>query len=186
MSEQDTQPEPADTDAPEAPDQQQQPEQGDEPFDRERALEKIRKANSEAAALRRRLKELEPLAAKAKELEDANKTELEKLTERAAAAEHRAQEATLAALRLEVALDKAPEGMSLAQVRKLAKRLSGSTREELEADAEELFADFAPAGRAAPPAKRPREALRGGADPEQEPDPDPADLATAVLKRRRY
>lgn len=48
-------------------------------FDAKRAQEKIRKANSEAASLRKRLKELEPLAAKAKKLEDAQKTETERL-----------------------------------------------------------------------------------------------------------
>ncbi|WP_329521170.1 AAA family ATPase [Spirillospora sp. NBC_01491] len=50
-----------------------------EPFDAKRAQDKIHKANQEAASLRRRLKELEPLAAKAKELEDAQKSDAERL-----------------------------------------------------------------------------------------------------------
>lgn len=108
----------------------------------QRALAAERQARREAEA---RLKELEPLAAKAKALEDANKTELERLTDQLRAAETAGAGHAAAALRLEVALDKAPEGMSPAKIRSLAKRLTGSTREELEADAEELFAEFAPA-----------------------------------------
>ncbi len=74
-----------------------QPQEGEpntepEPFDAERAQAKIKKANSEAANLRARLKELEPLAAKAQELEAANKTEAERLAERAAAAEQQARQ----------------------------------------------------------------------------------------------
>lgn len=184
----DTKPEPTD-DAPEAPEPGEdggEPGTDPEPFDPDRARAALTKKNSENANLRRRLKELEPLAAKAKELEDASKSELEKLTDRTSAAEKQATESGMGLLRLEVALDKAPEGVSLAQVRKLAKRLSGSTREELEEDAEELFSDLAPAGGSGrPPSKRPTEALRGGANPEQEPEKDPADLADAVLKRRR-
>ncbi|WP_344098575.1 hypothetical protein, partial [Nocardiopsis tropica] len=60
-------------DAPEAPAE----ESGT--FDEATAKEKIRKVNSEAAGLRKRLKELEPLAKKAQELEDAQKSEAERL-----------------------------------------------------------------------------------------------------------
>lgn len=62
---------------------------------------------------------------------DAQKTE----AERRAAAEAKAADAELRALRLEVAYDK---GLTPAQ----AKRLVGTTREELEADAEEIRRDF--------------------------------------------
>ena len=70
-------------------DEAQEAESGgeDKPFDRKQAEAKIRKANSEAANLRKRLKELEPLARKAKEFEDAQKSEQERLNERLAAAE---------------------------------------------------------------------------------------------------
>lgn len=50
------------------------------PKDVRELLEKNRKVNSEAAGLRKRLKELEPLAKKARELEDAQKTAEERLT----------------------------------------------------------------------------------------------------------
>jgi membrane protein involved in colicin uptake len=70
----------------------------EEPFDRARAEAKIKKANSEAENLRKRLKELQPLAAKAKELEDAQKSEQERLTEQLTAAEERAAKAVRTAV----------------------------------------------------------------------------------------
>lgn len=82
-------------------------------------------------------------AKKLADIEDANKSELEKLTDQLRNAESTATGHAAAALRLDVALEKAPDGMSPAKIRSLAKRLSGSTREELESDAAELFAEFA-------------------------------------------
>lgn len=72
---------------------------------------------------------------------DADKSEAEKRT----AAEERAEKAELKATRLEVAFEK---GLTPTQ----AKRLVGSTREELEADADQLLKDFpaAPARKKAP------------------------------------
>ena len=63
-------------------DQPQEGESDEEPFDAARAKAKIRRVNQEAAGLRKRLKELEPLAAKAKQIEDAEKTEVERLQSR--------------------------------------------------------------------------------------------------------
>lgn len=60
----------------------QEGEPDEEPFDAARAQAKIRKVNQEAAGLRKRLKELEPLAAKAKQYEDAERTEAERLHSR--------------------------------------------------------------------------------------------------------
>lgn len=121
--------------------------------------------------------ELKSKAGQFDQLEEKNKTELERATTKATAAEQRASSAEAAALRLEVALDKAPDGMPIAQVRKLAKRVTGSTREEMEADAEDLFADFTPSGDGgngggAPPSRKPTERLKGGTEPEAEPEPD--------------
>ncbi|SES03398.1 hypothetical protein [Streptomyces qinglanensis] len=56
-----------------------QGESGAEPFDAKRAAAKIRKANSEAENLRKRLKELEPKAAELQRIKDAEKTESERL-----------------------------------------------------------------------------------------------------------
>ncbi len=129
----------------------------------------LKKANEEAASFRHKLKELE----------DRDKSESEKLTERLTAAEKRAAEAEAQALRLEVATAK---GLTATQV----KRLVGSTREELEADADELLADFAPrdaAERKPTPGGRPKEQLRGGGDPTEETEEmDPRKLAAQVSR----
>lgn len=129
-----------------------------EPFDAERAKAKIAKVNSEAKSLRDRLKELEPLAKQAQEAADARKTADERAAERISAAEARAIEAEQRALRLEVA---AEQGLTPQQ----ARRLVGTTREELEADAADLLASFpaAPAQEATPVNGRPKERLRPGA-----------------------
>jgi hypothetical protein len=67
---------------------------------------------------------------------DADKAEADKSeAEKRAAAEQRAVDAELRATRLEVAHDK---GLTPAQ----AKRLVGATREEFEADADEILRDF--------------------------------------------
>lgn len=106
---------------------------GKKALDEERAAR--REAEKQRKDLETRLKELEPLAAKAKQLEDSKKTETEKLGEKLTAAEKRAVEAEQKALRLEVASAK---GLTQAQ----AKRLVGATKEELEADADELLSSF--------------------------------------------
>jgi hypothetical protein len=118
-----------------------------------------------------------------REFEDKDKTELQRATDKAADAESRALVAELNALRLDVALDKAPEGMSVAQVRKLAKRLTGKDRAELEADAAELFAEFTPSTKESTPSgtSRPKERLRPGASSATETDEtDPVKLAARV------
>lgn len=128
-------------------------------FDAERAKAKIGKANSEAANLRKRLKELEPLAKQAQEQAEARKTAEERSAERLTAAERRAVEAETATLRVTVAFEK---GLTPAQ----AKRLVGASREELEADADDLLTSFpaAPTTDALEaPAGRPKERLRPGA-----------------------
>lgn len=147
----------------------------------------VKKLREENARHRR---EKQELAGRLQSFEDANKSELERAQEAHKTAEQRAAAAESAALRLEVALEKAPEGMSIQQVRKLAKRLTGATHEELEADAEELFADFAPEsddGGQGPP-RGPRERLRPGAAPSSDGDDDETDpdkLADLVPRRYR-
>lgn len=94
--------------------------------------------------------------AKAEEAKaEADKSEAEKR----AAAEQRAADAELRAVRLEVAHDK---GLTPAQ----AKRLVGSTREALEADADEILRDF-PVTPVKPEPKGPKpdpsQGSRGGA-----------------------
>ncbi len=93
------------------------------------------------------LDELKAAHAKLKEYEDRDKTEAQRTAERLAAAEQTAADATARLLRLEVGAEK---GLTPAQ----ARRLVGTTREELEADADELLASF-PATQARPPTPKP-------------------------------
>lgn len=64
--------------------QEAETETEEKPFDRKQAEAKIRKANSEAANLRKRLKELEPKAAELQRIKDAEKTESERLNDQLA------------------------------------------------------------------------------------------------------
>lgn len=129
-----------------------------------KALEKARK---EAASYRTKVRDLEPLAKKAQELEDAGRSELEKLTARAEQAERERVAEASRALRLEVAFEK---GLTPAQ----AKRLVGDSREELEADADEILRDFP----ALKPDGRPRGSVDQGVRDKATPaNPKQADLA---------
>lgn len=128
-----------------------------------RKHEQQAKANADAA---RRLKDAE----------DADKTEVQKLTELAAQHEKAAGESRSELMRLRVAMRK---GLTEAQ----AKRLIGATEEELEADADELLASFgasnAADGGGMP--TRPKERLRSGAAPDEEPEEtDPRKLAASL------
>jgi hypothetical protein len=121
--------------------------------------------------------DLKTKAGRLDELETASKSEAEKAAQRAADAEKKWQDAEARALRLEVATSK---GLSAAQ----AKRLTGSSREELEADADELLDTFKPPTeepKPAPPAGAPREALRPGAAP-VEPAPTKEELRKAIAE----
>jgi hypothetical protein len=162
------------------------PASGDEPYDEERAKAKISKANSEAANLRKRLKELEPLAKRARELEDAQKSESEKLTDAKTTAEREAASAKAEVARLRVAIEK---GLTAVQ----AKRLVGETEEELAADADELLASFKSPEDDPKPGddpkdpkpdikRRPTEKLTPGSVPEVDPDEetDPRKLAEGL------
>lgn len=147
-------------------------ESEDEEFDAERARKKISKANREAKNLRERLKKFEEAEAKRK---DAEKSDLEKAAERAEAAEKRAAELELNALRNEVALSK---GLTAAQ----AKRLQGSTKEELEDDADDLLETFGASKETTN--KRKATKLRGGSNPDEDKKPfDAAELAKKLRSR---
>jgi hypothetical protein len=147
MSDEDTTQE---TEAPEAEDQNPtetetdapEAEDKDEQWDPERAKRKIAKLNSEAANLRKRLNE-------APKAEDA------------AAKDKRITDLETASLRYEIALD-------LGLPKEIAARLQGKDRDEMVADAEKLLELLAPAKR--PPSNRPTERLRGGGEPDVEPD----------------
>jgi hypothetical protein len=98
-----------------------------------------RALEAERAARKAAEKERDAAAARLKEIDDRDKTESQKATERAEAAEKKLAETESRLLRSEVATaKKLPAG--------LAARLTGSTREELEKDADQLLEDLKAAG----------------------------------------
>ena len=141
----------------------------DEEFDPDKAWRLIQN-------LRKEKDELKPLADKAKELEDAQKTEQERLTEKLSETEKRAVDAELKAARLEVATEK---GLPKSSV----KFLTGTTPEELEESADELLSLLSASDEDRGPAvpSKPRERLRGGGNPTEEPEEtDPRKLADGL------
>lgn len=126
-------------------------------FDPDKAADRIRKLQSEAKNLRERTKAAEEKIGDVDALTKA-KSDL--------AAEN---------LRLTV-------GYELGLPMALAKRLTGATREELIADADELV-KIAGAGRG-PAQRKPVEDLRGGGDPEKEPEETDLDKIAARMFRR--
>jgi hypothetical protein len=67
--------------------QEAEAEAEEKPFDRRQAEAKIRKANSEAANLRKRLKEQEPQLAELQRIKDSEKSESERLNDQLTAAQ---------------------------------------------------------------------------------------------------
>ena len=163
----------------EAPQPDPQPAEPDNPLGDagKKALEAERKARRDAEA---RLKQLEQTLA---ERADAEKSELEKLTDKLGEAQTNATSAAQSLMRLEVALEKAPDGMGISQVRKLAKRLSGDTREALEADAEELFGEF---GAGQPPSGQPTPKPKGGNNPAADDESVDADAIAERIAARPW
>lgn len=126
-------------------------------FDPEKARDKIRKLNSEAKGLRDRAKAAEQKAAGVDE-KDQQISALEATT-----------------LRYEIAFD-------LGLPKELVPRLQGATREELVEDAAKLLDLVTPVKR--PASKRPAESLRGGGEPDREPEEtDPNKIAARIFAR---
>ena len=123
--------------------------------------------------LRGDLEKAKPAIQRAKELEDASKTDTQRLTEERDTHRSRADEAEARLLRLEIGLAK---GLTPAQSR----RLVGTTKAELEADADDLLASF---GGSQVASSRPTERLRGGGDPDQEPEADLSKIAADIPRR---
>lgn len=153
-------------------DSQKPPWGDDDDFDPERAWKLIQKLRASD-----KTQEVERLRAELKRHEDSQKTDAQKLEERATTAEQTAAAATREAARLRVALRK---NLTEAQ----ARRLVGDTEEELEADADELLASFKQDDDGAEPQRRPRERLRPGAvrrsSDDDDDENDPAKLAALV------
>jgi hypothetical protein len=126
----------------------------------------LAKTRREAANYRVKLKEVEPIAKKALEAEEAEKTEIQKADERAQAAEKREKETLEGYQRLELAVHYhiEPEDIDL---------IGAGTREEMDARAQRLAALTAAAAKATPPpTNQPVEGLRPGASPEPARAPD--------------
>lgn len=157
-----------------------------------RALNKLREERKSARAERDRFKnELAQLRAKLAEHEDKGKSELQRLQEAAQSGMTRAEKAEAALRRREIAEERAPAHATLAQIKAVAKRLTGGTDDELYDDADELFELLVPAPPKPAPSRttrRPEERLqrpRGGVDPEEDDDTpsDPRALAEFIRSR---
>jgi hypothetical protein len=130
----------------------------------------------------KRVKELE---AKLKEIEDKDKSEVDKLRDELNTVKADRDEHAAKLLRLEVG---AAKGLTPAQ----SKRLVGSTREDLEADADELLEAFKSAdddeGKSSdgrkPPSGKPSPSMRTERDTDEEADEtDPRKLAAAIPRQ---
>jgi len=133
---------------------------------------------------RKKYADYDELKAKAEKL-DAQEAEstsaIDKLTKKVEELTKTSETAEARALRAEVATAK---GLTAAQ----AKRLAGSSREELEADADEILEAFPVSSteettrKGGPPSRQPKPDLRGGGDPttEEAVETDPSKLAANV------
>lgn len=146
------------------------------------AIQKEREARKD---LERKLSEAtqlhDALAAKVKEFEDRDKTDQQRLADEVAALKQQVADKDIeigkarhASLRAEVAAAKGVPAPSL----------SGSTREELEACAEELIAWRDANTKRPPKAPAPSGGLKSGASPSGEPA-DPKERAAAALRALR-
>jgi hypothetical protein len=169
------------TDAPEATTTDHANDNGDSPetegqWDEDTFRKALTKKNNEAKSLRQRLKELEPLAAKAKEFEEASKTESQKLTE-TLDGERRARESAEAKLlRYEVGADKGVPPH-------LMRFLSGATREEIEEAADVLVKELN-GGKPTKTSGKPPERVAGGVPSTPDDDLNPLDLIRKVREGR--
>lgn len=154
------------------------------------SAEKDDKGKSEAekwkALSRKNERELRAAQAKLKEFEDAKLSESERLQKAHEEAKARAAKAESQLSRMRIAAETAPEGATLAQLQKVAKRMAGEDDAALEADAKELWEDFGPRSAPKPPTSKPKERLRGGGDPDEEDDTGyhPDKLAALIPRAR--
>lgn len=126
----------------------------------------LTKTRSEAAKYRNKLREVEPLAKKAQEAEEAKKDDIQRANERAQAAEQREKDTLENYARMELVVQYRldPEDMDL---------IGSGSREEMDSRAQRIAAKNAAANKAAPPpTDRPVEGLRPGATPEPATPPD--------------
>lgn len=159
-----------------------------------RALLRLRQERKDALAARAaEQKRADELAAKVKEFEDKDKSELERATGDRDSWKTRAEKAEAANTRRDLAEALAPDHATTKQIAQVARRMQGSDEDSLRKDAEELFELIAPApssnghqsSSGKPPGGKPTERLRGGSDPDGN-DPgemDPIKLAALIPRR---
>ena len=145
---------------------QQNDEQGSstpwtDPESARREIERLRREN---AGWRTKLREVEPIVEQWRQLEEASKTDLQRLEERATAAERERDELRAQAARLRAA---AEFGIPA----DLVDLLGTGDDEQIKARAK-VLAERLGAAQAAPPRVRPVEALRSGAAPSSDGPPD--------------
>lgn len=141
-----------------------------------RLRRQARHHESENRRLKAELEKARKAEERLQEIENAQKSEAERAAEEREAAKREAAEARLELARTRVALRK---GLTESQ----ARRLQGTTEEELEADADELLKDLRPVdddeGDDLP--RRPRERLRSPSRPERDvEETDPRKLAASL------
>lgn len=166
MADENTTQDPAQEPAAPVEEKAETPPWGDD-FDPARAWKTIQK-------LRARENELAPLAQRARELEESQKSEAQRLIEERDAIKAERDAMKLEALRLRIASEK---GLTPKQ----AARLRGATEEEMSADADELLAEFGSTG-----PRRPVGDIDQGARGSTREPSDPKSLADAVQARRGY
>lgn len=156
-----------------------------EKFDSERAMAKIRKANDEAKGLRSRVKELEAYEAKVREIEESQKSEAQKIQERADKAEQRAKDVEAELIRERIARRHKIDDDDL-------ELLGTGTEEQLDARAKKIAAMRTAATGAtvtAPPSDKPVQQLRPGATGAETdiapPDAYPSSWRTARTAQTR-
>lgn len=138
-----------------------------------KALDTERQARRDAE---RKAKELEE---RLQSIEDKDKSEVEKLTATVQQLTNERDQAVTRADRIEVSVLKSLDEDKAKRITSAAKRLTGTTREELEADADEFLTAFAapPEEPRLTPSGKPREQLKPGSG-----DPDTPVEETDVKK----
>lgn len=118
--------------------------------------------------------DLKAKADKYDDLENSKKSTEQRLTDELGTLRKENEELRLDRLRSDVARDK---GLPA----KYAGRLKGTTREELEADADDIAEDFPKPEPKVALSQKPKENLRGGGKPDEEPEEtDPRKLAAKI------
>jgi CHAD domain-containing protein len=154
-----------------------------------RALEAMKEQRKAARTARDQArKEADDLRRELDKFRNANKSELQRLIDERDALKEQLGQVSSAAKRRDFAEELAPEHATAQQIRLVAKYIAGSTDEELEASAQELFSTFAPEPPKAKTTRRPEERLarpKGGTNPEEDDEETDARKLADMIRRGR-